>query len=185
MKLGIITDIHEHVENLRTALARFEAERVDQVVVIGDVFEMGERIRETCQLLKEANAIGVWGNHDYGLCVEPDTDLRIKYGHDVINFMTSLRAANFPSKGSKPNRPPKDAKDVLATLYFPNIAESTAIVVPLPLRGGSISMANLCCRLSLIKLYPNHCWRDWIRSSSPSKTSSRKSSHFGHLASAS
>lgn len=64
MKLGVLTDIHEHVENLRTALERFRVEQVDRIVVIGDVFEMGHRIKETCQLLSDAKAIGVWGNHD-------------------------------------------------------------------------------------------------------------------------
>ena len=50
MKLGLLTDIHEHVENLRTALDRFRVEQVNQIVVIGDVFEMGHRIEETCRL---------------------------------------------------------------------------------------------------------------------------------------
>lgn len=91
MKLGLITDIHEHVEHLQAALDRFQAEGVDQVVVIGDVFEMGERIDETCRLLADALAIGVWGNHDFGLCVEPDAETCAKYGDVVIEFMTSLR----------------------------------------------------------------------------------------------
>ena len=91
MKLGLITDIHEQVELLRTALDRFENERVNRVVVIGDVFEMGERIEETCRLLAEANAIGVWGNHDYGLCVDPDDEMCAKYPAAVIEYMTSLR----------------------------------------------------------------------------------------------
>ena len=51
MKLGLITDIHEHVEHLRTALDRFHSEGVDQVVLIGDVLEMGKRMEETCRLL--------------------------------------------------------------------------------------------------------------------------------------
>lgn len=91
MKLGLITDIHEQVELLRTALDRFNNERVDQVVVIGDVFMMGKRIEETCRLLAEANAIGVWGNHDYGLCVDPDDEIREQYPAAVIEYMTSLR----------------------------------------------------------------------------------------------
>ena len=91
MKLGLLTDIHEHVENLRTALDCFRVEQVDQVVVIGDVFEMGHRIEETCRLLCEAKAVGVWGNHDYGLCVEPVATDCAKYGDNVIRFMTSLR----------------------------------------------------------------------------------------------
>jgi hypothetical protein len=53
MKLGLITVIHEYVEPLRTALDHFRSANVDQVVVIRDVFETGERIEETCRLLGE------------------------------------------------------------------------------------------------------------------------------------
>ena len=91
MKLGLITDIHEQVELLRSALDRFDKERVDQVIVIGDMFELGKRIEETCRLLAEANAIGVWGNHDYGLCVDPNEEIYEKYPAAVIEYMTSLR----------------------------------------------------------------------------------------------
>ncbi len=91
MKLGLLTDIHEHVEHLRTALDRFRAESVDQIVMIGDVFERGDRIEETCRLLAEANVIGVWGNHDYGLCVRPDRGYREKFGDIAIDYFESLR----------------------------------------------------------------------------------------------
>lgn len=91
MKLGLITDIHEHVETLRRALDRFDRERVDQIVMLGDVWEMGEQIEETCRLLADANVVGVWGNHDYGLCVDPDEQVRKTYGAVVIDYMTSLK----------------------------------------------------------------------------------------------
>lgn len=91
MKLGLITDIHEHVEHLRPALARLKQERVEQVVVIGDIVEMGLRLEETCRLLTEAGAIGVWGNHDYGLCVDPSPEMQRKFSADVFRYMQSLR----------------------------------------------------------------------------------------------
>lgn len=91
MKLGLVADIHEAVEPLRLALARFRQERVDQVVVLGDVFDMGLRIEETCALLAEAGAIGVWGHHDFGLCGEPAPEVRARYSSRVLNFMGSLQ----------------------------------------------------------------------------------------------
>ena len=90
MRLGLITDIHEHVEFLRIALDRFRQENVDQIVVIGDIFETGERIEETCQMLAEVKAVGVWGNHDYGLCVDTPDDIRARFPA-TVNYMTSLR----------------------------------------------------------------------------------------------
>lgn len=91
MRLGLITDIHEQVDFLRVALNHFRHEYVDQVVVIGDVFETGERIDETCRLLAEAQAVGVWGNHDYGLCDNPSDKVRAKYPTAVTDYMTTLR----------------------------------------------------------------------------------------------
>jgi len=91
MKLGLIADIHEHVVHLRRALDSFYREKVDQIVVLGDVFEMGERIEETCKLLAEAKAIGVWGNHDFGLCVNLDDDIRARYPASVLDYMITLR----------------------------------------------------------------------------------------------
>ena len=59
MKLGMLADIHEQNVRLRSALERFRQDMVDQVVVLGDAFELGERIEETVRLLRQARAIGV------------------------------------------------------------------------------------------------------------------------------
>ena len=91
MRLGLITDIHEQVDFLRIALDHFRREQVDQVVVLGDVFETGERIEETCQLLAEAKAVGVWGNHDFGLCSAPADDIRDKYPASVTEYLSTFR----------------------------------------------------------------------------------------------
>ncbi|MGH7201612.1 MAG: metallophosphoesterase family protein [Planctomycetaceae bacterium] len=91
MKFGLLSDIHEETELLRAALDRMERQRVDRVIVLGDVFCTGERIDETCRLLAETGAIGVWGNHDFGLCHEPTDTVRAKYAAGVLDFMTTLQ----------------------------------------------------------------------------------------------
>lgn len=90
MKLGLLTDIHEHVGNLRTALQSLKTAQVDQIVVIGDIFEMGRNLDETCRLLANAGAIGVWGNHDFGLCVHPTQESHARYSTASLKFMESL-----------------------------------------------------------------------------------------------
>ncbi len=90
MKLGLLADIHEHVEYLKAALDQLGEAGVDRIVVLGDVFETGERIEETCELLRSADAIGVWGNHDFGLCVEPTDEIRKSYSPQVLEFFASL-----------------------------------------------------------------------------------------------
>ena len=91
MRLGILADIHEEVEHLAAALERFRRERVDQVVVLGDVFCTGKRIGATVELLRPANPVGVWGNHDFGLCHEPEAAVQRKYAGPVLDFMATLK----------------------------------------------------------------------------------------------
>ncbi len=91
MRLGILADIHEDAERLTLALRRFRQEGVQQVVVLGDVvFEMGRHLHETIALLAEAGAVGVWGNHDLGLCHEPDERIKKRYTGPVFDFMQTL-----------------------------------------------------------------------------------------------
>ena len=90
MKLGILSDIHEAVELLEVALERLALEEVDQLVVLGDVFETGPRIEETIRLLRESGAVGVFGNHDYGLCNEPSDFIRERFSPAVLSYMGSL-----------------------------------------------------------------------------------------------
>jgi hypothetical protein len=73
------------------SLERFRQEHVAHVVVIGDVCEMGERMEETCRLLADAKVVGVWGYHDFGLCVQPTAEVRARYSPVVLDFMASLR----------------------------------------------------------------------------------------------
>lgn len=90
MRIGILADIHEHVEELRKCLAVLQEARVDRLVTLGDVCHAGERIEETVALLEEAGVVGVWGNHDVGLAWEPEAAVRKTYSERVLNFMTSL-----------------------------------------------------------------------------------------------
>lgn len=91
MKLGLICDIHEHIEHLRQALDHLASCSVDRIVVIGDLFATGEHIEELCCRLAAAGVVGVWGNHDFGLCVEPEPVTRAKYSSVVFDYMATLQ----------------------------------------------------------------------------------------------
>lgn len=91
MRIGILADIHEDAPKLALALQRFREEGVHQVVVLGDVvFQMGRYLHQTIALLAEAGAVGVWGNHDLGLCHEPDERFKKRYAGPVFDFMQNL-----------------------------------------------------------------------------------------------
>jgi predicted phosphodiesterase len=92
MRIGILADIHEDLDHLRWAIDVLVEHGADRLVVLGDVFELGLRLRETVALLAEAGAIGVWGNHDFGLCRDnPRPEDRQRYGERVLDFMGRLR----------------------------------------------------------------------------------------------
>lgn len=90
MRLGILSDIHEDVGHLRRAIDALRARGVDRLVILGDLYRLGEQIWETVAVLSEAGAAGVWGNHDFGMCIRPD-DFRVDYGDAVVDFFASLR----------------------------------------------------------------------------------------------
>jgi hypothetical protein len=52
---------------------------------------MGSRLQETIAFLAEAGAVGVWGNHDLGLCHERDERFRKRYSRPLFDFMQTLR----------------------------------------------------------------------------------------------
>ncbi|WP_435017655.1 metallophosphoesterase family protein [Tundrisphaera sp. TA3] len=90
MKLGIVSDIHEAVELLDVALAGFRRAGVDRVVTLGDLFETGPRLERTVELLEAAGAVGVYGNHDHGLCVDPSPFALERYSRRVFDYMATL-----------------------------------------------------------------------------------------------
>jgi hypothetical protein len=94
MRIGIVADIHEAVEPLQRALAEFRSRQVDLVVSLGDAcdtFSSVGRAGEVVALLRGAGAVGVWGNHDVGLCYEVSERLRREAGPEVLGYMAGMQ----------------------------------------------------------------------------------------------
>ena len=94
MRLGLVADIHDDAVRLRAALARFRERSVDRVLTLGDSFETlgrGDPGAEVARLLAEAGAIGVWGNHDFGLCHDVGEEVRRLCVSEALAFTTGLR----------------------------------------------------------------------------------------------
>jgi hypothetical protein len=92
MRIGILADIHENLGHLRWAIDVLHEQGADRLVVLGDVFELGHRLKETVDLLADAGAVGVWGNHDFGLCRDnPRPEDRRRYGEHVLAYMGCLQ----------------------------------------------------------------------------------------------
>lgn len=90
MKIGILADIHEANARLRLAISCLYAEGVDRFVVLGDIFETGRQVQTTVELLSRIDAIGVFGNHELGLSVDPEAGIRQRYGKRIVDFFTAL-----------------------------------------------------------------------------------------------
>ena len=91
MRLGLLADIHEQTEQLRKTIDVLQRHGAERFVVLGDVFETGKRIEETVSLLQDVQAVGVWGNHDVGLCFDPGEAVRQRYSAAVLHFMGRLQ----------------------------------------------------------------------------------------------
>lgn len=91
MKIGILADIHEAVAALEAALHWLVSQKVDRIVVLGDICDHGQRVSETTAILRRVGAVGVWGNHDLGLCLEPSPAMRQRYGGEVLDYFATLR----------------------------------------------------------------------------------------------
>lgn len=91
MRVGLLADIHEEVENLERAIEALRSEGIRRFLVLGDVFETGRRIEETVAMLAPLDAAGVWGNHDFGLCGAVDDEVRARFSPEVLAYFAGLR----------------------------------------------------------------------------------------------
>jgi len=91
--IGIAADIHDAVDALKATLDRFREVGVQQIVSLGDTFETfkpGDPGAEVARLLRDAGAIGVWGNHDVGLSHEIPDEIQKEADPELLEFTQTL-----------------------------------------------------------------------------------------------
>ena len=110
MRIGIVSDIHEAFVPLEQALKLFRSEGVDAVVTLGDACDTwrSKTAVDVAALLREAEAIGVWGNHDFGLCHEVSDQLagrlvRSRDAHGIRLRVQLLHGAARSRAGAQGN----------------------------------------------------------------------------------
>jgi len=130
MKLGLITDIHEHVPFLERALAEFDRLPVDRIFCLGDVMATGDRLHETVALLAEREIAGVWGNHDFGLCSHPSAQVstrRARYAGPVLDYLATFRPSLEVEDCLLSHVEPwRDLNDVMGMWYLGGLPEKAA-----------------------------------------------------------
>ena len=94
MRIGLITDVHNHAAELTRAIALFQDHGVDQIVTIGDTcdaFGRGDGADEVTTLLHQHSVVGVWGNHDFTLCRDVTPRTRERYPERVFDVMARMQ----------------------------------------------------------------------------------------------
>src|SRR5690606_38455205 len=64
MRVGVISDVHAHLDHLERALTILEAAGVDKLVCLGDVVEKGPQPDAVVELIDHLHIPTVQGNHD-------------------------------------------------------------------------------------------------------------------------
>jgi hypothetical protein len=93
MRLGLVTDVHNHAAELAAALAAFRDRGVDRVVTLGDTsdaFGRADGAGVVASLLDACSAVGVWGNHDFSLCRDTSGEARRRYPPVVLDLMARM-----------------------------------------------------------------------------------------------
>ncbi len=93
MRIGIVTDIHDESALLAEALAVLRAEGVDVIVSLGDTSDLhGKRedVAGVAALLRQYGAVGVWGNHDHGLCRDVSDETRALFPAETLDYMAGM-----------------------------------------------------------------------------------------------
>ena len=68
MRLAIISDIHANLEALQATLRRIDADRIDQIVCLGDIVGYNANPAECVDEVRRSAALCVAGNHDLAVC---------------------------------------------------------------------------------------------------------------------
>jgi len=125
MLLGLIADVHEADSLLREALDEFGRQDVEEVIFLGDVCGMHQRLEETVALLRQAGVAGVWGNHDFGLCRGVDDEMRRRYSPELFAYAESLSGKLVRDDCLFSHVEPwLDADDLLQLWYFDGLPDT-------------------------------------------------------------
>lgn len=133
MRIGIITDVHDDTERLARALAALRADNVDAIVSLGDTSDLHGRwqnVSGVAALLKQYGVVGVWGNHDHGLCRDVSDDAKAKFDANSLAYMATMQPrlvlADCHFSHVEPWLNPEKVEDLWLCSGLPDVPERLA-----------------------------------------------------------
>jgi predicted phosphodiesterase len=89
VKFAIFSDIHGNLEALKAVMADIAAERVQEMICLGDIVGYGPNPAECLELIRGLSCSVVLGNHDEA-CIEPGAEVALnEYARAGITFARS------------------------------------------------------------------------------------------------
>jgi predicted phosphodiesterase len=89
MRIGIFSDTHSNLEALTAVMTRLREEKPDKLVCLGDTVGYGASPNECCDIVREAAAFTILGNHDAAVAGRMD----YSYYYDAARNALDLHAS--------------------------------------------------------------------------------------------
>ena len=83
MRYGVLGDIHSNLTALTAVLDSLDKDGIDRLISVGDVVGYGAAPQECIDLVREAGAVVVMGNHDAACIDRLDTVYFNAYARDA------------------------------------------------------------------------------------------------------
>lgn len=90
MKIGVVSDVHNHVEALEYALEQLRG--CDLVLSLGDLVSDYRVDPRVVKLARDARIEGIAGNHEKGILMVPGSRVRARLTPDDLAFLEALPA---------------------------------------------------------------------------------------------
>ncbi len=95
MKYAIISDIHGNLEAFQSVINAIAAERLDEVVCLGDIVGYGANPSECIDLVLERASLCVAGNHDWGVAGKTNLNYFNRAARAAIEWTASQITAGY------------------------------------------------------------------------------------------
>src|SRR5215813_255633 len=88
MRIGIFSDTHANLEALTSVMDAYANENIDEYVCLGDTVGYGGSPNECCDIVRQAAAFTILGNHDAAVAGRMD----YSYYYDAARQALDLHA---------------------------------------------------------------------------------------------